>query len=315
MFIFQIDCAALLLMDEENVSKYLPKYGDQVAALSYSRQQQAGASRKASAETRKSEILQRLRSYCGGGMRKGKRLNEEKASKSLIGNKNALKTTRRIEVGWLNYDKCTRTYKQVKVRGGGGTRHIKVEKDAKANDIIAIATDLFFPKGISKVGTTQDYSFELRDFSENLIDTNSTISEMYEKSKLRMLRLYLCTKCAISDDSSDGSDIPDSPVLDRKKKQDTNTVTQENDNPSNGSQDIRQVDGHREKHDINAPSTATQENNSEEENMSIVDDKPTLHHEHSCVTVEVQPPCTEPMPIPSTSTISDHTDRPYRDIT
>lgn len=58
---------------------------------------------------------------------------------------------------------------------------------------MAMGKDLFFPKGISSKGRSESYTFKMCDFSQTTISLNITGNELYEQSKLRMLRLYLCT--------------------------------------------------------------------------------------------------------------------------
>lgn len=110
---------------------------------------------------------------------------------SGIGNEHASKQTRQLEIGWLHFHKGE--FHQVRTRHGGGTRHLTVKKNTSVEELMTMGKDLFFPKGISSKGPTESYTFEMRDFSQTTMPFNITVNELYEQSKLRMLRLYLCS--------------------------------------------------------------------------------------------------------------------------
>ncbi|KAL3978283.1 fumarate hydratase, class II [Sarotherodon galilaeus] len=75
----------------------------------------------------------------------------------------ALKTNRKIEIGWMHYDENTEVFKQVRARRGGGTRKIDICKDANKRDIL------------------------------QSLD-NPTVGELHHVTKLNILRFYLTTK-------------------------------------------------------------------------------------------------------------------------
>ena len=110
----------------------------------------------------------------------------------LRGNSHATKDTRKIEIGWLNFD--NNGFHQVKKSNGGGTRKIDMKKNSKKDDIIEEAISRFFPDGKSLLGSLSSFEIELRDFSEQVLHADDTIREMYEKTGLNMLRFYLATK-------------------------------------------------------------------------------------------------------------------------
>lgn len=115
-----------------------------------------------------------------------------KKIKHLSGNVNAKKSTRKIELGWLNFDK--NSYKQVKTANGGGTRKIDTQKRAGRDDILKEAKTRFFPNGTSKLGSSEDFEFEIRDFSERVLNSNDTIGDLYEETGLSIMRFYMSTR-------------------------------------------------------------------------------------------------------------------------
>ncbi|TKS66012.1 hypothetical protein D9C73_000068 [Collichthys lucidus] len=135
-------------------------------------------------------ILSRLRQRLSGG----EGMPPKKRSSKLEGNTNAKRKVRRLEVGWMDYDEDEERYKQVKSANGGGTRHLSVEKDETVADIKVMAENIFFPNGCSKKKIRlSNYSTHMES-SQIHINVSNTVDELYNKSKLKMLRLYLCTK-------------------------------------------------------------------------------------------------------------------------
>lgn len=173
-------------MTEDELGKYIIRYGDRLAVRAFCRQ------RLATCETTTSTVLQRIRDR----MQKGTSTfaNSGGSSNKLvgIGNKHATKETRRLEIGWLHFHQGE--FHQVRTRHGGGTRHLTIKKSTSVEELMKIGKELFFPKGISSKGPAENYTFEIRDFSQTEIPVNLTVNELYEQSKLRMLRLYVYTK-------------------------------------------------------------------------------------------------------------------------
>lgn len=172
-------------MTEDELAKYIVRYGDRLAVRAFFRQ------RLAACETTKSTALQRLRDKIQ--KRGSTSANDGGLLSKLsgIGNKHASKETRRLEIGWINFHKGE--FHQVRTRHGGGTRHVTVKKNTSVEELMRIGKDLFFPKGVSSKGPAASYTFEMRDFSQTTIPFSITVNELYEQSKLRMLRLYICT--------------------------------------------------------------------------------------------------------------------------
>lgn len=113
----------------------------------------------------------------------------------LVGNQNASKMERKIELGWFDYDFKSMEYHQVKILiKGGGTRGVSALKTWKPKDILEHGKKIFFPKGVSKRGKLSNFSFELRDFSAQAIPSESTVGDMYESTDVKMLRYYIFTK-------------------------------------------------------------------------------------------------------------------------
>ncbi|KAK1897575.1 UDP-N-acetylmuramoyl-L-alanyl-D-glutamate--26-diaminopimelate ligase [Dissostichus eleginoides] len=109
-----------------------------------------------------------------------------------VGNKHASKDTRRVEIGWLNFEKGK--YYQVRTRHGGGTRHMSVQKTMTMEELLDIGKALFFPNGKSAKGPLKDFKFDVRDFSHCPVPLENTVQQLYDQTKLRMLRIYTCSK-------------------------------------------------------------------------------------------------------------------------
>ena len=127
----------------------------------------------------------------------------------LRGNANAAKETRRIELGWMDYENSTKNYKQVRKQNGGGTRHVEVSKTAQIATILKLGQDLFFPDGVSKKGPIKDFNFTVNDFREFSMG-DSNVGQLYSETKVKMLRLYLCTtQINLEEDSPSCNNVND----------------------------------------------------------------------------------------------------------
>lgn len=74
---------------------------------------------------------------------------------ALHENKNAEKKTRKVELGWMNYQDSM--YKQVRMAAGGGTREIIVKKHEMVSSILERGKTLFSPGGTSMKGKLEDF--------------------------------------------------------------------------------------------------------------------------------------------------------------
>lgn len=97
--VFQIDPAIAKLMNEEELSKYIPRYGDRVFAKNW---MPINAEEHGNVD-RKQKLINRLRE-------KMKLPAIQNQKKTGVGNKNAESKTRKIELGWMNYQDSS--YKQ-----------------------------------------------------------------------------------------------------------------------------------------------------------------------------------------------------------
>ena len=95
----------------------------------------------------------------------------------------------------MDYDRERYRLRQVRARGGGGTRSVILPKECSMSEVLDKGKNLFFPNERNKRGHVTDFEFSIMDFSECLIlDMSQTVSALYESSKVSMLRLYICTK-------------------------------------------------------------------------------------------------------------------------
>ncbi|KAM9840519.1 uncharacterized protein ACBR49_015898 [Aulostomus maculatus] len=182
-----IDETVIPLMTDSDLAKFIPKIGDRVSTVAFCRQ----AAILQQAHTRRASILSRLQ----------ERLTEaeglpsnKKSSSKLAGNTNAKRKMRRIEVGWMDFDEREQRYRQVKSVNGGGTNHISIGKVATVADIQVMAEKMFFPNGYSKKNKSLSQYSTHMESSQTHVDLFNTVEELYERSKVKILRLYLCTK-------------------------------------------------------------------------------------------------------------------------
>ena len=73
-------------------------------------------------------------------------------------------------------------------------RHLTTRCTATVNELVCIATGLFFPDGKSSKGKLENFDFEMMDFMNRILDSDVTVQELYDSLKVKMLRIYLATK-------------------------------------------------------------------------------------------------------------------------
>ena len=134
----QIDCYALLLMSEETLKSYLPAYGDRVTAIAFS---QSKAKDERDRPGNYLNALDELRSK----WQRSRSTVQGFGKGFKVGNVYAKRTTRRVELGWMDYNTETKSFKQVRQRCGGGVRHLTIEKALSLTDVLKYALDIFFP--------------------------------------------------------------------------------------------------------------------------------------------------------------------------
>ncbi|XP_066515183.1 uncharacterized protein [Hoplias malabaricus] len=212
----KIDRSVLLIMTDEERAKYIRSYGDRLAVISFCKQKDICADKGTLLERLKQKIFAR---------RTGSKQHEPDIATTLENgmsrhnNKNAQKSSRRLEIGWLHFSK--NDYHQVRTRNGGGTRHMLLDKYTTVAQIMEMGKNLFFQNGHSPKGAEEDFTFTICDFKRNQVSMESTLFQLYEECKLKMLRLYICTKEKVSSvmihetssDSDDNTEWPSSKSL------------------------------------------------------------------------------------------------------
>ncbi|KAM9436460.1 uncharacterized protein Hap1MRO34_000881 isoform 2-T3 [Clarias gariepinus] len=194
----KIDKSVLSIMKDEQLANYLKCYGDRIAVLAYCRQTRPnynnqsplqGVRDKMKVRKLRSKAAQKLFLKSSVSSSHGSLLARPK-------NTNAEKTARKIEIGWLHF--CSNGYQQVRTRNGGGTKRITVAKTVTVEQILEMGKDFFFPDGLSTKGPAEHFIFHVCDFKRNKISMGDTVGQLYEQTKLKMLRFYICTKDADS---------------------------------------------------------------------------------------------------------------------
>ncbi|XP_049329571.1 uncharacterized protein LOC103025983 isoform X1 [Astyanax mexicanus] len=214
----KIDTSVIPLMADKDLAKYFPKAGDRVSVVAFCRQTDTSVDPK----LRKESILARLR-------RRLSPRDEDTGTPSSkkrnlwTGNKSAQKQQRRIEVGWMDFDAKDQRYKQVKSINGGGTRQLTVDKGTTVEEIRERAESLFFPNGVSKKKKLASFITEIQS-SQIEVNSSDTVIQLYEKSGVRLLRLYLCTKVRRDTPTEDPEDQHSQPTVDLTGSEDEQQI-------------------------------------------------------------------------------------------
>ena len=176
-------------MSDKDLQQFLPKLGDRIAVRQYCCREKEVSSKDGAVCKATLSLMEKIR----GKKRKmfGGNSKDNRSSK-LTGNTNAVRQKRRFEIGWKDFNRDC--FSQVRQQRGGGTRHLKLDKDVTMAEIKDIAIKLFFPNGKSKLGEIKEFEITLRDHQDNMLDPSTTLLELIELMKLKMLRIYIFTK-------------------------------------------------------------------------------------------------------------------------
>ena len=163
-------------MPDDELRKYIKSYGDRLATVSFCK------TTKVTEAGSRASLIDTIK----------KRLGKHPA-KSRQGAYR--KQTRTVDVGWLNMDCGEGHFQQVRYKTGGGKRKLKdVDIDVTIAEIMDRAKSIFFPNGESPKGTLENFSVEMRDFSERVLDNDLTIGQLYDATQVDHLRVYLTTR-------------------------------------------------------------------------------------------------------------------------
>ena len=180
-------------MKREDLDKYFPRYGDQIAALGFARRMDGNNDGNNDGATSfvsgKLSLMERLKS---------KAPSKDKRFEKGISNKNASRPERKIEIGWVDFNFEHSEFQQVR-KPVGGTRRLTVAKDVTMSELLEIAKQIFFVDGKSAKGYLFEFEASLSDFSGNCYAPELTVADLSEKLFLTDLRVYLSTKCLLKE--------------------------------------------------------------------------------------------------------------------
>lgn len=187
----QIDVHVLSVMEDEDLKKFFPSYGDRIAISDYCKRTQKSFKQK---EGLLEKLKKKLDSY--RNKEEKKNVSDVEESGQLERLRKKYKVTneyRQIFIGWF----CSRDGNkpiQMRTKQGGGTRAVKILRTSSASDILEEAVKLFFPNGRSSCGRKEKFNFHLLDFQQKKLPLDITINEMFELTRLTRLRVYLLSK-------------------------------------------------------------------------------------------------------------------------
>ena len=69
----------------------------------------------------------------------------------------------------------------------------EIDVNTKIGDVLPMATQLFFPDGLSQHGKVDEFIHLLQLFDGTSIDNNKTINDIYKEKAVKILRMYLCS--------------------------------------------------------------------------------------------------------------------------
>ena len=125
------------------------------------------------------------------------------------------KKTRKISLGWLNYDEKIKKYKHVREIQGGGTRPISVPSNFTKEDVLQEAIKVYLSKEDELNMEVDLGNFEAAAIKEDDLGVAFTVVNYCKTYELSRARFYLMTKPKVvavyDDDSSDDESLMKSP--------------------------------------------------------------------------------------------------------
>ncbi len=191
----QLDADTICLLSDTELSLYLPRKGDRVALKHFLHHGESKHSAENVTKSRKDKLFDALREKLDPKKASADTNNDtiRPPSKHLFGNKNAGRSSRKIEIGWMHRSSKDEPYAQIRTKRGGGTRTAVMDKAAHRGVIKEKGAQLFFPEGENSFGKLEGMDVEICDFKGKPIDGNSTLGWMYEVTKLPIIRVYFAT--------------------------------------------------------------------------------------------------------------------------
>ena len=160
----------LMMSDDQLKQMGLEKYGDRIALCSLCE----GMTSSSYTNNETNTILQRINSSLSNTGTKRRQMK-------LLGNKNAKKEKRRIEIGWLTVHE--EHLRQIKQKQGGGTRSLTEDVSITVADILEKAKMLFFPDGKSVRGTIENFKCSIVKFDGSDIAMQTTVKELMKAQR------------------------------------------------------------------------------------------------------------------------------------
>lgn len=156
------------------LTSYFPTLGDSIAVKEFCRKKMENKNRKAGVIEiiRKKLAKKRKHRKCKTSSSSTEEESSNVASTTSILPRctpDSKKTQKLIFVGWL----CStggEKHKQVRLKQGGGTRRLNVNRNATKVDILEASKNIFFKNGTSSKGEINKFHFDLWDFQQNPID-------------------------------------------------------------------------------------------------------------------------------------------------
>ncbi|CAH0558338.1 unnamed protein product [Brassicogethes aeneus] len=176
-------------LTDSQLEEFIPRLGDRIALRQFLKLK---TNCEVPNSTRKKQLIDRLRqkletkSCLGQNDIEGMSIKKKKTGPHYQDEK-------QIILGWICRMNGESKFKQVRERGGGGARKIKVPKLANKEYLQRKGVELFFPDGKSPKGALVDFDIDLLDFKNNKIDEVTTVENLLESTGLSVLRFYLAT--------------------------------------------------------------------------------------------------------------------------
>ena len=193
-----MDLDAIAMSSNEDLKQIgLAKKGD-ISSLRNFCQKHVSDEKVEGSKHEKKRLLQSILNF--GKSSKKSKVSPGTGTKYPVGSSTSVKT-RKVHLGWMNYNDEQNSYIQVRAKKGGGTRVVDVAVSANMDAIIQIGKELFFPDGKSYFGDINEFHFGLSNLKceelfkpENGLPEEFTLEKYISEVKMMRVLLHITTK-------------------------------------------------------------------------------------------------------------------------
>ena len=244
-----MDASAVIHASDQVLRGLALKTGDILSLKAYVSQDQ-GSKKDEERQARKASLIDQLleQKKTSSGGSGSKRKSESQAGSK----KQKQKSSKKVQIGWMHYNKEQQRYVPVRMAKGGGARDIDMPVDANIEHVKESSASLFFPNGTSYFGKLDEMELNVGNYRGDVLSSLKdesgvshvfSIQKYYEINKTTRARLYLMSRQKSSLLSAPQSDPEKVKAVEIEHKRKTNIIDIDKDEGSDVELKPKVLDG------------------------------------------------------------------------